>query len=687
MRKANYLIFVLSLLTSLSVLSQTVLIDPTGDGGFENGTSFADNGWTVVNGTSSFSDYNRWVVGTDASPTDGTYCAYISCGNSGNYGTSANYAYNYLGNSSSDDCHIYRDINFPAGEDLITLSFEWKCRGYWSDNSDYMRVYLIPTSITPTEDNLLSSTYRIGELYYNHVTTWQSESITIDPSYAGTSYRLVFTWTNSSSGNTQPPAAIDEISLESNAANMTYASSTTTQASTSTLCPGTLNNEIICVQIETADGLSNPLTADSFTFNTGSGTSNTADISNAKLYYTGTNSSFSTTTQVGSTVNTPNGSFTISPSQTMTLGTNYFWLSYDINPSATVGNSVDCECNSITVSSTSYTPTATNPAGVRNIPSGCPPGNDDCSNAWDIPLTGTISGSNYDAQTTIQPDDPNPITEASCNSSSDNVVFFKFTTTTAGDYQVCFSNLSCSNSDGIQASIFDTDQCHTTHNWPSELDCKEPMNTNDFCVSASGLLAGTTYMVTVDGYSGCECSFDIGVQENTLPVELISYELKQSNQNIIIQWVTLSETNCNYYSIYRMNGNKNELLEEIKGAGNAFTEKSYEIIDKKPKLGINYYSLYQTDYDGTTKLLGIKAIKSVNDSFIDVNYSQDYLVIKTNDNSLIERVKIINSLGAKVYEETHYSETVQLNTNRFHQGIYILQISLGNKIYTKKIRL
>ena len=461
MRKILSILFVIIVFIMQNTYAQTVLIDPTGDGGFENGTTFAANGWTVVNGISSTSDYNRWVVGTDASPTDGTYCAYITDGHSGGYTTSASYNYNYSGYSSADKCHIYRDITVPAGEELITLSFKWKCRGYWSADEDYMRVYLIPTTITPVEDVALSSTYRIGSLYYDHVTTWQSESITIDPSYAGTTFRLVFSWINTSSNNTQPPAAIDEISLESDASNMTYSSSTTVQASTANVCPGTLNNQIVCVQVVTDDGLSNPLTADSFTFNTGTGTTEVGDIANAKLFYTGTSSSFSTTTQVGSTNNSPNGSFTISPSQTLALGTNYFWLTYDSNPSATVGNAVDCECNSITVSASSFTPTETNPAGVRNIPSGCPPGNDNCANAWEIPLVGTISASNVNAATGIQTDDPNAIFEASCNSSSDNVIFFRFTTTTAGDYQVCFSNLSCNTSNGIQASIFYTDKSHT----------------------------------------------------------------------------------------------------------------------------------------------------------------------------------------------------------------------------------
>lgn len=32
-----------------SAVAQTVLISPTGDGGFENGATFEANGWTVIN--------------------------------------------------------------------------------------------------------------------------------------------------------------------------------------------------------------------------------------------------------------------------------------------------------------------------------------------------------------------------------------------------------------------------------------------------------------------------------------------------------------------------------------------------------------------------------------------------------------------------------------------------------------
>ncbi|HNQ68641.1 MAG TPA: BNR-repeat neuraminidase N-terminal domain-containing protein [Bacteroidales bacterium] len=685
MRKTIAILVVFVLFVSQSTNAQTVLIDPTGDGGFENGTTFAANGWTVVNGSNATSDYNRWVVGVNGTHTNGSYCAYISSGSSGSYGTNANYAYT---GSSGDVCHIYKDISFPAGEELITLTFKWKSRGH-TDNSDNLQVFLTPTSVTPVEDVNLSSSYRIGQSSYYNVTTWQDATIVIDPSYAGTTVRLVFSWKNNTLNTTTPPAAIDEISLESDASNMTYSSSTTVQASTANVCPGTLNNQIVCVQVVTADGLSNPLTADSFTFNTGSGTTDVADISNAKLFYTGTSSSFSTTTQVGSTNNSPNGSFTISPSQTLALGTNYFWLTYDISPSATIGNSVDCDCNSITVSSTSYTPTATNPAGVRNIPSGCPPGNDNCSNAWEIPLVGTISASNVNAATGIQPDDPNPVFEATCNSSSDNVIFFKFTTTTAGDYQVCFSNLSCNTSSGIQASIFDTDQCYTTNHWPVEIACVEPMNTNNFCISASGLAASTTYMMSVDGYSGCKCSFNVGViQENILPVSLGSFTANMFDCSVKLEWTTFSEINSDRFLILRKSPDGYDIIGEVAASGNSNIKNNYEFIDKNPLRGHNYYLLRQIDYDGTSENLGIRNVfYDCENNEINIISQNGFIKIESNNYVENAQLEIISADGRVICKKSFSGYSLEFCTENMSKGIYFVKFVNWPKTLSQKIYL
>jgi hypothetical protein len=148
------------------------------------------------------------------------------------------------------------------------------------------------------------------------------------------------------------------------AVSMSYVSSTTTQAVTSNIFTNAANNQIIGVQVVTTGNV-NPLSMTSITFNT-TGTTAAADITNAKVFYTGTSSTFATTTQFGSTKAAPSGSYDVTGSQALSEGTNYFWLTYDIPNTATVNNVVDAECTSISPGS-AQTPTATAPAGSRTI--------------------------------------------------------------------------------------------------------------------------------------------------------------------------------------------------------------------------------------------------------------------------------------------------------------------------------
>jgi len=146
---------------------------------------------------------------------------------------------------------------------------------------------------------------------------------------------------------------------------MEYVSSTVTQDNTSPTTTGAAYQEIIGIQIVT-DGDGNPFDLTEFNLAT-TGSTDADDIANAKLWYTGTSSSFSTLTQFGATYDNPDGDFTITGTQTLASGTNHFWLTYDIALDGTFGNVVDAVCNSVVVNDTTETPDVTNPPGNREI--------------------------------------------------------------------------------------------------------------------------------------------------------------------------------------------------------------------------------------------------------------------------------------------------------------------------------
>ena len=146
---------------------------------------------------------------------------------------------------------------------------------------------------------------------------------------------------------------------------MVYASSTCTQ-NAANINPGTTNQMVVGIQIVTSGNV-NPIGVTSFMLNA-LGTTNLADISNAKLFYTGNISTFGTNSQFGSTVSTLTSSnFTITGSQALSEFTNYFWLTYDIAAGATIGNLADAACLGISIGAQTYVSTISAPAGGTQI--------------------------------------------------------------------------------------------------------------------------------------------------------------------------------------------------------------------------------------------------------------------------------------------------------------------------------
>ncbi|MFM7402181.1 MAG: hypothetical protein ACKO4W_14900, partial [Bacteroidota bacterium] len=122
---------------------------------------------------------------------------------------------------------FYRDVTFPAGQTDISLTFKWKGQG--EGNYDYVTVFSMPTTNVPLHDSpagAFQSWLQIPTVYpgavihcsppnLNLQSAYQTQTICLPSSYAGTTRRLVFMWSNDSSVGTQPPASVDEISLVS----------------------------------------------------------------------------------------------------------------------------------------------------------------------------------------------------------------------------------------------------------------------------------------------------------------------------------------------------------------------------------------------------------------------------------------------------------------------------------------
>jgi len=150
-------------------------------------------------------------------------------------------------------------------------------------------------------------------------------------------------------------------------APMVFSSCTTSQNNTSYVKECETNAEVIGIQITTTGGVT-PFNLTEFQFNM-TGTTTSTEVSNISIYYTGNSNTFAATNLFANN-GVAAGTITVNGSQTLMNGTNYFWIAYDMDPSATIGNFIDAECTQVTIAGAAtaiQTPTQTAPSGQRKI--------------------------------------------------------------------------------------------------------------------------------------------------------------------------------------------------------------------------------------------------------------------------------------------------------------------------------
>ena len=157
------------------------------------------HGWDLINGTQT----NKWVVGS-ATSNSVANSLYVSNDNG---------VTNAYTNTAVSVVQAYRDIQLPATLDQLLLTFDWKGVG---DAADYFRIWMVPINYSPTPGTQITAgtgRVQIGGNFTNSNSWLTSNTIIPSATYGGQIRRLIFEWRNDTFGGTNPPAAIDNISL------------------------------------------------------------------------------------------------------------------------------------------------------------------------------------------------------------------------------------------------------------------------------------------------------------------------------------------------------------------------------------------------------------------------------------------------------------------------------------------
>lgn len=183
-----------------------------------------------------------------------------------------------------------------------------------------------------------------------------------------------------------------------------------------------------------------------------------------------------------------------------------------------------------------------------------------------------------------------------------------------------------------------------------------------------------------------------------LPIELVRFVGVCQEGSIELKWTTWTETNNDFFTLERSNnGTDFEVVDVIGGAGNSNEPITYTVVDPMPYGGTSYYRLKDTDYDGKSNYSDVIAVTCGTDgndfNFVnayDIDQSELMVEFTAADNEDFTIVlydasgRLILDHNGSAYEGMN---KVRLDVTNLARGIYIVNLSNGQRVYSKRVML
>lgn len=190
-------------------------------------------------------------------------------------------------------------------------------------------------------------------------------------------------------------------------------------------------------------------------------------------------------------------------------------------------------------------------------------------------------------------------------------------------------------------------------------------------------------------YSGCSAP---------LPIELLSFDAKPQNDEVLVNWTSATEFNNQYYTILRsLDGVYFEPVGVVMGAGNSSQPIEYHFIDQNPLSGISYYKLQQTDFDGKSESFNIVTVnyKLDDNAWIlypnPTNGNELYIKFlgKTSSTESPVLVYIFDLAGKEIFNtilENYSKQESLLNTsNELSKGVYLVKVRFNDAVRFERL--
>lgn len=201
--------------------------------------------------------------------------------------------------------------------------------------------------------------------------------------------------------------------------------------------------------------------------------------------------------------------------------------------------------------------------------------------------------------------------------------------------------------------------------------------------------------------SGSQANFSIVrlTTDDPVPVEFSTFTASVSNNNVVLQWETASETNNYGFEVQRKSLNSEfEVLGFISGSGTTTESRTYFFTDSKLISGEYYYRLKQLDFDGSFNYSDEVAVEIEAPVVyaLEQNYPNPFNPTTNINFSLAEasvvKMAVYNLLGQKVsvildeYRDAG-SHSITFDASVLPSGTYFYTIETPQFRQTKKMIL
>ncbi len=187
---------------------------------------------------------------------------------------------------------------------------------------------------------------------------------------------------------------------------------------------------------------------------------------------------------------------------------------------------------------------------------------------------------------------------------------------------------------------------------------------------------------------------------NPLPIELVEFKAKCNNDKVELTWATQTETNNNYFTIFKSHALQDWdiMADFLPGAGNSESRIDYSYTDYSP-YDITYYRLKQTDFNGDYSYSDIiSATCAENGDVTDFEISSisfnENRELNINLNSVkggVYHFILYDDVGKQLIRENYNSiagdNLMSYNLSHLSDGIYMFTVYNNDKKVTKKILL